>query len=111
MNRRTFLCGLVLGAAPLAVRAEPRKSYRISFLALTPGEDTTLMKALERLYELGYSEGKNMAFEYSSAEGRPARLLPLATELVRASPDVLIAGFGTLAAQAAKAATTTIPIV
>ena len=58
------------------------------------------MKALlERLHELGYSEGKNMTFEYSSGEGRPERLPQLAQELVRARPDVLIAGFGTLAAQ------------
>jgi len=70
------------------------------------------MKALqERLHELGYSEGKNMTFEYPSAEERPERLPQLAMELVQARPDVLIAGFGTLAAQAAKAATTTIPIV
>jgi ABC-type uncharacterized transport system substrate-binding protein len=52
-----------------------------------------------------------MTFEYRSAEGRPERLPQLATELVRARPDVLITGFGTLTAQAAKAATTTIPIV
>ena len=70
------------------------------------------MKAfLERLLELGYSEGTNLIFEYRSAEGRPDRLGPLATELVQAKPDVLVAGFGTLAAKAAKAATTTIPIV
>jgi hypothetical protein len=55
---------------------------------------------LERLHELGYSEGKNMTFEYRSAEGRPERLPSLALELVRANPDVLIAGSGTLAAQA-----------
>ena len=52
-----------------------------------------------------------MAFDYRSAEGHPERLPQLAIELVRANPDVLIAGFGTLAAQAAKAATKTIPIV
>ena len=37
---------------------------------------------LERLHELGYSEGKNMTFEYRSAEGRPERLPSLALELV-----------------------------
>jgi ABC-type uncharacterized transport system substrate-binding protein len=66
---------------------------------------------LERLHELGYSEGTNLTFKYRSAEGRPERLAPLATELVQDGPDILVAGFGTLAAQAAKAATTTIPIV
>lgn len=70
------------------------------------------MKAmLERLHELGYSEGTNMIFDYRSAEGSPEQLGPLATELVQAKPDVLVAGFGTLAATAAKSATTTIPVV
>jgi len=109
------LIGLVLALTlmPLVAEAQPAgRSYRMSFLALTPGEDATLMKAFqERLHELGYSEGKNMTFEYRSAEGRPERLPQLAMELVQARPDVLIAGFGTLAAQAAKAATTTTPIV
>jgi putative tryptophan/tyrosine transport system substrate-binding protein len=63
------------------------------------------------LRELGYTEGKNMTFEYQSAEGHSERLPELAMELVRGRPDVLIAGFGTLTAQAAKAATMTIPIV
>jgi putative tryptophan/tyrosine transport system substrate-binding protein len=116
-NRREFI-NLVGGAAaawPLGARAQQQsggKSHRVSFLALVPGEDTTLMKALlERLHELGYSEGTNLIFEYRSAEGRPERLAPLAMELVQAKPDVLVAGFGTLAAKAAKAATTTIPVV
>jgi len=103
----------LLSAAPLTAEAQPaRKVSRIGFLGLTPGEDTTSVPPLlERLRELGYSEGRNMTFEYRSAEGRPERLPPLAGEMVRAKPDVLIAGFGTLTAQAAKAATTTIPIV
>ena len=115
MDRRRFLLTSLAGAfgASLAAEAQQEgKEYRISFLALTPGEDTTSMKALvERLHELSYSEGRNMTFEYVSADGRPERLPQLAMELVRARPDVLIAGFGTLTAQAAKAATTTIPIV
>jgi ABC-type uncharacterized transport system substrate-binding protein len=115
MKRRTFLAmvpGCLL-AAPLVAEGQPAgKLYRVCFLALTPGEDTTSMKPLlERLHELGYGEGRNMAFEYRSAEGRSERLPQLARELVRGRPDVLIAGFGTLTAQAAKAATTTIPIV
>jgi putative ABC transport system substrate-binding protein len=115
MERRTFL-GMIAGgllATPLAAEGQPAgKVYRVCFLALTPGEDTTSMQPLlERLHELGYGEGKNMAFEYRSAEGHPERLSQMARELVRGRPDVLIAGFGTLAAQAAKAATMTIPIV
>ena len=115
MNRRRFLLTSVAGAvaAPLAAETQQaRKSYRVSFLSLTPGEQTTAMKPLlERLHELGYREGQNMIFEYRSAEGRSERLPQLAGELVEGKPDVLIAGFGTLTAQAAKSATTTIPIV
>jgi len=115
MRRRVFITLLASAAAwPMAARAQQTggKSYRIIFLALVPGEDATLMRALlERLHELGYSEGTNMTFAYRSADGRPERLAPLAIELVQAKPDVLIAGFGTLAAEAAKAATTTIPVV
>jgi ABC-type uncharacterized transport system substrate-binding protein len=115
MDRRAFIGTLTGGllAAPLAAGAQQAgKVYRVCFLALTPGEDTTSMQPLlERLHELGYGEGRNMAFEYRSAEGHPERLSQLARELVRGSPDVLIAGFGTLTAQAAKAATITIPIV
>jgi hypothetical protein len=115
VDRRAFLGTLTGGllAAPLAAEAQQAgKVYRVCFLALTPGEDTTSMQPLlERLHELGYAEGKNMAFEYRSAEGHPERLSPMARELVRGRPDVFIAGFGTLAAQAAKAATMTIPIV
>ena len=71
-----------------------------------------MMKSLlERLNELGYREGHNMIFDYRSAEGVAERLPQLAADAVRANPDVLIAGFGTLAAKAAKAATSTIPIV
>ena len=115
MPRRAFI-GVIAGgllAAPLAAEAQQAgKVYRVCFLALTPGEDTTSMTALkERLHELGYREGKTMAFEYRSADGRPERLPQLAREIIRDRPDVLVAGFGTLTAQAAKAATTTIPIV
>jgi putative ABC transport system substrate-binding protein len=79
---------------------------------LLPGEDTTLAKVfLRRLQELGYDEGKNLVFEYRSAEGRADRLPRLAAELVRANPGVLVAGFGTLAPKAAAAATSRIPIV
>jgi putative ABC transport system substrate-binding protein len=65
----------------------------------------------QRLRELGYVEGKNIRIDYRSAEGRAELLSALAVELVSNRPDVLVAGFGTLTAQAAKAATRDIPIV
>jgi putative ABC transport system substrate-binding protein len=114
MKRRAFI-GALGGAAawPVVARAQRAgRPYRLSYLALIPGEDSSLMKVLlERLRELGYREGTSLTVEYRSAEGDPQRLAPLAMELVQGNPDILIAGFGTLAARAAKAATTTIPIV
>lgn len=118
MRRRQFI-GLVGGVAavpvlrPLAVSAQQAgRPYRIAYLALLSGENTTFAKPLlQRLEELGYREGKNMIWEYRSAEGRAERLPQLAAELVGTSPDVLITGFGTLAPKAAIAATRSIPIV
>jgi putative tryptophan/tyrosine transport system substrate-binding protein len=115
MRRRAFitLVGTAAFGWPLGTYAQQTaKAYRVSYLALLPGEDAVLVKPfLERLHELGYTEGRNLIFEYRSAEGQQERLHELAGDLVRASPDVLIAGFGTLSAQAARAATTTIPVV
>ena len=114
MRRREFL-GVLSGAVTLPLSAgaqQPGKSWRVAYLALLPGEDTTLAKPfLERLQELGYIEGKNLTLAYRSADGRPERLPELAAELVRARPDVLVTGFGTLAAKAASSATRTIPVI
>jgi putative ABC transport system substrate-binding protein len=118
MDRRTFLFVFSLGAlsAPLAAEAQQaEKVYRVGLLALLPGEDanaTRQMKALKaRLRDLGYIEGKNLVFEFRSAEGRPERLATLAAELLQLGPDVIIAGGGTLTAQTAKQATRTVPVV
>ncbi|MBA2399673.1 MAG: ABC transporter substrate-binding protein [Bradyrhizobium sp.] len=114
MRRRDFICGLSGAVAlPWTARAQqPGRSYRVAYLALLPGEDTTLAKPfLERLQELGYNEGKNITLAYRSADGRPERLPQLAAELVQGRPDVLVTGFGTLAAKAAMGATNTIPVV
>ena len=111
MKRRDFIT-LLGGAAawPLAARAEQSaRPYHVAYLALLAGRDSLVVK--QRLDELGYTEGKNLIFDFRSAEGRSERLPQLAAELVRTSPDVIVAGFGTLAAQAAQAATATTPIV
>lgn len=115
MRRREFI-GLVGGAAaalPLVSHAQVSKRlYRVAYLALTPGENTTQMKTFaQRLKELGYVEGKDIKIDYRSADGRSEQLSALAGELVRGKPDVLVAGLGTLTARAAKAATGNIPIV
>jgi putative tryptophan/tyrosine transport system substrate-binding protein len=115
IERRKFLATLGGAAAwPFAARAQQMRSpYRIGFLGLLPGENTsTFMRSLlERLNELGYREGDNMIFDYRSAEGASERLPQLAADAVRAHPDVLVTGMGTLVAKAAKAATSTIPVV
>jgi putative ABC transport system substrate-binding protein len=111
MRRRDFirLLGSVAAIAwPLSARAQSR-TYRVGLLTLETGEDAS--KLVGRLRELGYVEGKNLDYEHRSAEGDPKRLGALADELVRLKPDVLVAGWGTLAPKALKAATGTIPIV
>jgi putative ABC transport system substrate-binding protein len=85
------------------------KVHRIGYLALETGETVDTLRG--PLKDLGYVEGQNLAFTFRSAGGDPSRLAALATELVATRPDVLVAGWGTLAPKALKAATTTIPIV
>ena len=67
-------------------------------------------RAWHELRALGWVEGQNIIIESRSAEGKPERLPALAAELVQRQVDVLVT-FPLLAAQAAKHATTTIPIV
>jgi putative ABC transport system substrate-binding protein len=115
MRRREVLAilgGAAVGWPFAALGQQTAKTYRIAYLSLLPDEYTILAKTLlQRLDELGYIEGKNFTFDYRTAANRPDRLPELAAEIVRASPDVLITGFGTLTAKAAKAATATIPVV
>jgi ABC-type uncharacterized transport system substrate-binding protein len=116
MHRRTFLCGLTLGAlaAPLAADAQQAgKVPRIGFLSLTsPSDRPFLLDAFrQRLRELGWVEGQNTVIDYRYAEDRVDRLPDLAAELVRLKVDLIIASAGTQVATAAKNATETIPIV
>jgi putative ABC transport system substrate-binding protein len=113
VKRRDLLAGVALvaaGASPTFTRAG--QPHRLAYLALLPDENATLMRLLlDRLRELGYRDGPDLIVGYRSAEGNPERLPELASELVAWHPDVLVAGFGTLTAKAAKAATAAIPIV
>ena len=114
MRRRDFIkviAGLA-AAWPLAARAQTPagKIYRLGFLQ--PGKPPEpLVEALrERLKELGYREGHNIAYEYRWAEGKNERLVEFAKELVDVKVDV-ITTLSTPAALAAKNVTKTIPIV
>ena len=74
-------------------------------------QSVPMVQALEqRLHELGYTEGRNLAIDFRAYEGRLDQLPELAAELVRRRPDVLVVS-ATPAANAAKNATRTIPIV
>src|SRR5262245_22180290 len=104
--------GLVV--APLAAEAQPAtKIVRLGLLELDrAAEEPRSREAFfQGLRDLGYAEGRNLVIEYRDAEGRVDRFPALATELVALKVDVIVTAGGTLAAQAAKRATTTLPIV
>jgi putative tryptophan/tyrosine transport system substrate-binding protein len=111
MKRREFLA--LIGSAAVNCLAPSARAQsdtrRLALLTLDPDEDLSAVSS--RLEALGFVEGKNLSVSRRSAEGDPKRLLPLAQELVREKPDVMLAGWGTLAPQALKAATSSIPIV
>jgi putative tryptophan/tyrosine transport system substrate-binding protein len=119
VNRRTFLCGLTLGAtvAPLGAKAQPAagKLYRLGLLsaATAPGSSdqrAAVILVPKALRELGYVEGQNLIVERRYAGGKLDRLPGMAKELVQLGADVIFA-IALAAVQAAKDATATTPIV
>jgi putative ABC transport system substrate-binding protein len=115
MRRREFI-GLLGGAAawPLGARAQQAKKLaRIGVLwhAGSAEEEAVFLQPLvEGVAKLGYVEGQNVTFEHRFPAEQPERFKAMALELARLDLDVIIAS-GPAASYAAKAATTTTPIV
>jgi putative ABC transport system substrate-binding protein len=102
---------VVTGA--VAQAQQPGRVPRIGYLASGAGANEFSSRAdafRQGLRDLGYVEGKNIAFEYRRAEGKLVQLPDLAAELVGLKVDIIVVG-GNSAIRAAKNATTTIPIV
>ena len=115
IGRRELLAALggAVAAWPLAARAQQPRVPVIGYLhSASPEPYSSMMAAFRHgLAEAGYVDGQNVTIDYRWAEGQFDRLPALAAELVAHRPAVLVAGGGDVSAVAAKAATTTVPIV
>ena len=113
MKRREFIAGLG-GAAmwPMVARAQQKTVPVIGYLDSRSAERTSHAAYLRRsLAETGYVEGRNVSIEYRWADDDNSLLPALADDLVRRKVTLIVTSGGTLAANAAKKATSNIPIV
>jgi putative ABC transport system substrate-binding protein len=113
MRKREFIAGFGSAAAwPLVARAQQRAVPVVGFLNLGSARQNASYVAefLQNLEKAGYVEGKNVAIEYRWGDGQSARLAELAADLVSRQVAVIVA-VDTPSIRAAKAVSTTIPIV
>jgi putative tryptophan/tyrosine transport system substrate-binding protein len=106
------LPALVLATIHLAEAQQPKKVFRIGYLAAGTLSSTASNREvfLNGLREFGYVENKNLVIEYRYAEGKSERLAELAADLIRLKVDVIVTAT-TPGVLAAKKATSTVPIV
>ena len=116
LDRRNCILALAVLIASRSASAQPvAKVWRIGYvgnrpLGSSPEANRIFEAFLQSLRERGFVEGKNIAFEFRYTEGVVERSAALVGELIRAGVDIIVIGSGP-GAQAAKEATTTIPIV
>jgi putative ABC transport system substrate-binding protein len=108
MVRRLFLFAFLSAIALIAPAQTPKRIPTVG--VLWPNPPATFDNVRRGLGDLGYTEGRNIAFEYRWAQDRLGQLPALASDLVQKKVDVIVA-LAPPAALAAKAATQTIPIV
>ena len=106
-----LIAALALLAPAFAAAQPSTKVARIGILSGVPRSAPTHVAFEQKLRELGYVDGQNLAIEFRSAEGRADRFPALAAELVRLKVDVIVAVATEAALRAAWQATSTIPIV
>ena len=114
MRRREFIAGLGTAAAwPLASLAQQRAVPVIGVLGTTSPDKSvpSLSGFRQGLKAAGFNEGENVAIEYRWAEGNYDRLPTLAAELAHLAVNVIVAVDGLPSTLAARASTTTVPIV
>jgi putative ABC transport system substrate-binding protein len=104
------LCVMLIVFCSFVQAQETKKVSRIGFLTLIANPDPLELIFLQSLRDLGYDEGRNITIEYRRAAGKVENLPKLAEELVRLKVDLIVVR-ATPVVQAAKNATTTIPIV
>jgi putative tryptophan/tyrosine transport system substrate-binding protein len=114
VRRRNFLAGAgALLAAP-SVFGQPRAArvFRIGGLSAAVPRESPLWRAVDkRLAELGYVEGRNLAFEFRNASGRFEDLPALARDLIATRPDVIMVTGPEASIRAAKQAAGSVPVV
>ena len=112
-SRRRFLIALsgTLAWPRVALAQQAGRTYRVGWLSLVPRTEPSNVAFEQRLRELGFAEGRNLAIEFRTAQGRIERLPELAADLARHNCDVLLAPETEANLAAIKQASRDTPIV